>query len=115
MNTNEAAETLGVSPRELRMFLRNTFRAVGSGNCHRFAPADLPTLREELRHWKETGKPDATRPTRDEAVWSEDGPVLLEDLSDPEVRNKVRRIAAEQEALLELRLLAAGLHITQRA
>lgn len=51
--------------------------------------------------------------SRDRAVWSEDQPVVLEDITDPDVRAKVRRIAAKQEARLELRLLAIGLHITQ--
>ncbi|WP_328651331.1 hypothetical protein OG598_25025 [Micromonospora sp. NBC_00330] len=50
----------------------------------------------------------------DEAVWAEDEPVVLEDITDPDVRDKVRSIAAEQKARLELRLLAAGQHITQR-
>ncbi|MGC4773058.1 hypothetical protein ACLQ25_29300 [Micromonospora sp. DT44] len=36
----------------------------------------------------------------DEAVWAEDGPVVLKDLDDPGVRAKIRRVAAEQEARL---------------
>ncbi|GAA3753504.1 hypothetical protein GCM10022379_21970 [Micromonospora maritima] len=51
---------------------------------------------------------------RDERVWAEEGPSLLADITNPGVRAKVRHIAVEQEARLELRLLAAGLHLTQR-
>ena len=52
---------------------------------------------------------------RDERVWAEEPPVVLESITDPRVRARVRSIAAEQEAQLDLRLLAAGLHITQRS
>ncbi|WP_431905594.1 sigma factor-like helix-turn-helix DNA-binding protein [Micromonospora carbonacea] len=141
MNSHEVAEALGTTPKTLRAFLRSpssTFRAVGSGARYEFTAADLPTLRKRFAEWSKSGKPKATTPKRrpgphafcahpqtlsgntackqrkrDEGVWAEDGPVVLEDLADPDVRAKVRRIAAEQEARLELRLLAAGLHITQ--
>ncbi|MEV7329578.1 hypothetical protein [Micromonospora sp. NPDC093244] len=135
MNTAEVAEALGTTPRTLRQFLRSPsspVKAVGSGVPYKFSESDLPTLRQRFADWNWTGKPKAkttrvnARPQRkdgtcdqerqrDEAVWAEDGPVVLEDLDDPEVRAKVRRIAAEQEARLELRLLAAGLHISQGA
>lgn len=82
--------------------------------------AGLPPSDPQDRHRKcdhpatsETRTACARR-KREERVWAEDGPVVLEDITDPRVRAKVRRIAAEQEARLELRLLAAGLHLTQR-
>jgi hypothetical protein len=133
MNSREVAEALGTTPKVLRIFLRSpssTIRSVGSSARYEFTASDVPTLRRKFNEWRGSGKPKAPtarqrvpkprvsaadrRRAKDAQVWKEEGPVVLEDLADPDVRAKVRRIAAEQEDLLELRLLAAGLHITQR-
>jgi hypothetical protein len=61
-----------------------------------------------------------TKQEKDEAVWAEEeaqlgGPPVIADIRDPRVRAEVRRIAAEQEKRLEERLIAAGLHASQRS
>jgi hypothetical protein len=53
-------------------------------------------------------------------VWAEEdairgGPLVMADIRDPKVRAAVRAKAAAQEARLNSRLLAKGLHITQWA
>lgn len=125
MDTNQVADKLGTTPRRLRQFLRSqgsTFQAVGSGARYEFTDRDLPTLNSRFHEWNgskaapmqlitvtERRSDDA----KDRKVWDEEGPIVLEDIRIPKVRERVRRIAAEQEARLDMRLLAAGLHITQ--
>ncbi|GIJ75991.1 hypothetical protein Xph01_04230 [Micromonospora phaseoli] len=83
--------------------------------------AGLPQSDPQDRHRKcdhpatSAARTACNRRKREERVWINDGPPLvLKDIRDPDVRTKVRRIAAEQEARLALRLMACGLHITQR-
>jgi hypothetical protein len=49
----------------------------------------------------------------DRQVWEEEGPVAIEDIRDPRVRARVQANAQAAEERLNMRLLAAGLHITQ--
>ena len=141
MDTVEAAEAIGTTARKLRLFLRSPsspFETVGSGSRYDFEVSDLEVIRERFSHWEKferkqrkrtkhakghrycdhENSPKANgacnRRQRDEAVWAEDGPVELEDIRNPRVREKVRRVAKEQEALLNVRLLAAGLHVSQQ-
>ena len=129
VDTKEVASHLKTDPKTLRRFLRSsacTFKPVGSGGRYTFKPSDLEELSRDFRAWSKgknvsPARPPAPRPAaddqeaRDRAVWAEEGPVVLEDIRDPRVRARVRRIAAEQEARLNSRLLAKGLHITQWA
>jgi DNA-binding transcriptional MerR regulator len=126
VDTREAAAKLGTDPRTLRRFLRSpmsTFQAVGSGARYEFTDRDLTTLRKRFEDWANTSTPavvdepvvpgDAA--SQDEIIWAEEGPVTFADIRDPRIRHEVRRIAREQEARLHERLMACGLHITQRA
>lgn len=126
MDTKAVAEAIGTEPKILRRFLRDprsTFRAVGSGARYDFTENDIPELSRRFADWAGT-KP--TRPTiprvstpdrqreRDAEVWAEEGPVVIADIRDPRVRARVRSIAAAQEARLNERLMAAGMHISQQ-
>lgn len=134
MDTNEVATHLGVTPRQLRVFLRSpfsTYVAVGSGARYDFTDRDLPTLEKRFHEWKAAGKPkpttagQSTRPKssmstkdkralRDRQEWEEEGPIVLPDIRDPRVRARVKADAQAAEHRLALQLIAAGLHITQR-
>lgn len=94
MDSTQAAEAIGTTPRILRQFLRSpssTFVAVGSGARYEFNDRDLPTLRKRFSEWASNGKPKPDRqqqarvtlngrkprgaPTpadRDREVWSEE-------------------------------------------
>lgn len=137
MDTNDAASAVGTTPKILRAFLRSpvsTFVSVGSGSRYSFTERDIPTLKKKFAEWQGSGKPKPTpvpkqrKPTpapavasvteddirvRDEAVWAEEGPVELPNIRDPRVRARVRRDAAEREARLVMRMMAAGLHVSQ--
>lgn len=63
MNTNDAAEMIGTTPRILRQFLRSpssTYAAVGSGARYEFTDRDLPTLRKRFADWAGNGRPKPT-------------------------------------------------------
>lgn len=127
VDTKAVAEELGTDAKILRRFLRSVgpVETVGSGGRYAFTKADLPHLKELFQKWakgKNVSPSPSPKPrppandqiSRDRAVWAEDPrPIILEDIRDPCVRATVRAIAAEQEARLEARLLARGLHITQ--
>lgn len=127
VDTKSVAEHLGTDAKILRRFLRSagTVQPVGSGGRYQFTKADLPHLKEMFDKWakgknvKPSPVPKPRAPindqvTRDRLVWAEDPrPIVIEDIRDPKVRARVRAIAAEQEARLNARLLARGLHITQ--
>lgn len=131
MDTREVSTHLGTTPRVFRAFLRSprsTFVAVGSGSRYEFTGRDLPTLEKRFAEWKAAGKPkpNGDRPAkpkgppkeqlqreRDAEVWSEEGPIVLEDIRDPRVRARVQRAARAAEDELMVMCLAAGLHITQ--
>lgn len=136
MDTNEVAEKLGTTPRQLRVFLRSpfsTYVAVGSGARYDFNDNDFSTIEKRFREWKAAGKPKPDKITtdapnakrkmsnqekrrlRDMAEWAEEGVVTLPDIRDPRVRARVKADAAAAERRLELQMLAAGIHITQRA
>lgn len=136
MDTNEVAQRLDITPRQLRVFLRSpfsTFKAVGSGARYDFTEKELPTIHKRFLEWKAAGKPKpdtsnsrATpakvtsrssaadkRLARDMEEWAEEGPVSLPDIRDPRVRRRVLADAEAAEHRLELQLLAVGMHITQ--
>lgn len=129
MNTTEAAEAIGTTPRNLRQFLRSpmsSFQPVGSGARYEFDLDQLDGLRSQFQKWSANGSPRSSknkpgRPqtpadiqeARDIEVWEEEGWVEIPDIRDPRVRAQVRREAAEAERRLSLQLIAAGLHITQ--
>jgi len=131
MNTAEVAAHLGTTPKILRAFLRSsssTFRAVGSGARYNFTESDLPVLAKKFSEWNRSGKPKVTpvkrsprprasvedrRQARDREIWEEEGPVQLDDIRDPRVRKRVLAAAKEAEDRLMLKLMAAGLHVTQ--
>ena len=132
MDTSEVAEKLGTTPRILRQFLRSpssTFVAVGSGARYDFTSKDLDTLIKRFADWQGAGKPkpetakkikspkgtnvSAEPSKKDEAVWSEEGPVRIDDIRDPRVRARVKRDAQAAEMRLMLLLLAKGMHVTQ--
>lgn len=128
MDTKEAAAAIGTTPRRLRQFLRSkksTYAAVGSTSRYDFAEAEIAELDRRFKRWSDgkvqpTPRHEAvqakavTRDERDRAVWREMGSVAqLDDIRDPNVLARVRRVAAEQEARLNQLLLAKGLHITQ--
>lgn len=131
MDTTEAAERIGTTPRILRQFLRSglsTFVPVGSGARYEFSEKDVDTLTKRFYTWRSEGKPQvktsrkkteskpdriAKRRARDQQEWAEEGPVVLQDIRDPRVRARVRADAAAAERRLEERLMAAGLHLFQ--
>lgn len=135
MDTAEVASIIGTSARVLRQFLRSdhsTFVPVGSGARYDFTDRELPTIRSRFSDWQQAGKPKPspnTRPLevvvkarttkrdkqleRDREVWAEEGEVFLPDIRDPRVRARARADARAAEDRLYLRLMAAGLHITQ--
>jgi len=125
MDTKTVAAALNTDPKVLRRFLRDprsTFSAVGSGARYEFTEADIPELSRRFSDWAGTkpAKPAVVRtvPTvsqrqLDEAVWEEEGPVVIEDIRDPRVRARVKAVAQERARRLDERLLAAGLHISQ--
>lgn len=129
VDTKEVASHLKTDPKTLRRFLRSpscTFKPVGSGGRYTFTKADLEELARGFKEWAKgknvsPARLPAPRPavddqiSRDRAVWEEEGPIVLEDIRDPRVRAKVRAVAAAQEARLNSRLLAKGLHISQWA
>jgi hypothetical protein len=135
MDTAEVASIIGTSARVLRQFLRSdhsTFVPVGSGARYDFTDRELPTIKSRFFDWQQAGKPKPsinTRPPesvvkarktklsrqleRDQQVWAEEGEVFLPDIRDPRVRARARADAKAAEDRLCLRLMAAGLHITQ--
>jgi hypothetical protein len=131
MDTKQAAVKLGTTPKRLRQFLRHrtsTYTAVGSTSRYEFQDTDLPELERRFRRWADgkvmpTPKAEimqakaTSREDRDRGVWAEEAAagkrVVLDDLRNPSVRARVRAIAAAQEARLNQRLLAAGVHISQ--
>jgi hypothetical protein len=137
MDTSEVAAIIGTHPRQLRAFLRSpisTFVAVGSGARYEFTETDIPLIKKRFTEWQGQGKPKATttpaspaRTTtsafakartarlRDQAVWEEEGAVVIPDIRDPRIRREVKERARRAEEALNLRLLAVGLHITQGA
>jgi hypothetical protein len=131
MDTQQAADKIGTTPRRLRQFLRSkksTYAAVGSTSRYDFEETEIPELERRFKRWAD-GKVQptprheavtvkaATRDERDREVWAAEtfaGALpMLDDLRDPGVLKRVRRIAAEQEARLNQLLLAKGLHISQ--
>lgn len=130
MDTTAAAQRLGTSTKTLRRFLRSTrstFTGVGSGARYDFTEQEFTTLERRFQTWiarvGERTTPPKPRPAvlpsatpddvRDATVWEEEGEIVLPDIRDPRIRNRVREIAREQEERLEERLMAAGLHVTQ--
>ena len=132
MDTAEVAAQLGTTARQLRVFLRSThstFVPVGSGARYDFTEREIPTLRKRFAEWQKAGKPRPvtapkadTKPTRskltdrekrDQKVWSEEGEVKIPDIRDPRVRARALADARAAEDRLMVRLMAAGLHITQ--
>lgn len=133
MDTREVAQRLGTEPRILRQFLRSpqsTFQAVGSSSRYDFTDRDISMLEKRFREWASgrttprVAKPSSpsipprartatTQQERDLAVWAEEGPVVLPDIRNPQVRARVRAEAAASVARLEEQLIAAGLHISQ--
>jgi len=135
MDTAQVAAELGTTARTLRVFLRSahsTFRAVGSGARYEFTDRELPTLKKRFAEWQKAGKPRpsatptkseaktrksapklSNREKRDRQVWAEEGDVKIPDIRDPRVRARALADAAAAEDRLMLRLMAAGLHITQ--
>jgi hypothetical protein len=134
MDTKAAATAIGTEARVLRRFLRapgSPVSTVGSGSRYDFADDELEGLSRAFKAWQQA-KPtthrtarvdDLTKQTmRDEEVWAEEaelrtrrglGPIILADLRDPRVRNRMLAKASAQQRRLEERLFAAGLHITQ--
>lgn len=137
MDTKEVAQAIGTTPRVLRQFLRSafsTFVPVGSGARYDFTERELPTITRRFTDWQREGKPrpegikkpkTTSSPSstaarkreaqkiRDQEVWSEEGNIVLDDIRDPRVRERVRRDAqAAEDRLMEM-LLAANLHLYQ--
>lgn len=129
MDTKAVATLLGTETRILRRFLRDpksTFKAVGSGSRYEFTEADIPELERRFSDWlgtKQANRPAITIKTvvdtvqvqreRDEAVWAEEGTIIMPDIRRPEVRSAVRAKARDWDRRLNERLMAAGLHISQ--
>lgn len=127
IDTKTVAAALGTEPKVLRRFLRDpksTYAAVGSGSRYNFTDNDLPELARRFQEWSgsKASRPVVVRVPQDEntqrekdiAVWEEEGPIFLEDIRDPRVRRRVKDVAAAQMARLDERLMAVGLHISQR-
>lgn len=136
MDTTEVANRLKITPRVLRQFLRSpvsTFVAVGSGSRYEFDEADLPTIEKRFSEWKsgnkaapatKNAKPQTppkvlTRTSKrepskkDRAVWQEEGPVCIEDIRQPHVRNRILADARAAEDRLMMLLMSKGMHVSQ--
>jgi len=134
MDTSEVAQILGTTARTLRVFLRSThstFVPVGSGARYDFTEREVETLKKRFEGWQSAGKPRPStkseakatpanqprkltaREKRDRQVWAEEGEVKIPDIRDPRVRARALADAAAAEERLMLRLMAAGMHITQ--
>lgn len=126
MNTREVAEKLGTDPRRLRRFLRsdNTYRNAGQGGRYEFTDKDIPTLRKRFAAWDEsTSKPTSEKspavqssrrsradaPGMDASIANKPAGKLTR--TERERRDKLSR---ERVDRLEARLMAAGLHVSQR-
>jgi hypothetical protein len=137
MDSRAVADALNTDPKTLRRFLRDpgtSFTPVGSGGRYSFTPDDLKVIRREFTPWhrvqvdKASEKPaqnpaatsargrrkGMTDAERDALVWAEEPPIELADLRDPRVRAHVRERARRSENLLIAKLMAAGLHVSQR-
>lgn len=132
MDTAQVAEHIKTTPRLLRQFLRSpssTFVSVGSGARYDFTDAEVDTIAKRFPEWQANGKarsvaasktpkaprtvPRAEKHQKDQQVWQEEGPVVLDDIRDPRVRARVKRDAQAAEDRLQMALIAAGLHVTQ--
>ena len=136
MDTKQAADKLGTTPRVFRVFLRSaysTFVAVGSGSRYEFTDDEFPVIERRFSEWRSQGKLkpsisivrkptlEPIRPSRtpliteeDRRVWAEEGPVTMPDIRDPRVRARVLQRAREAEDRLTMMLMAKGMHVTQR-
>lgn len=128
MDTKTIATMLGTETKILRRFLRDprsSFKSVGSGARYEFTEDDIPELSKRFQEWQSNKQASrAVTPVRhldtvqsqrqrDEAVWEEEGPVVIEDIRIPCVRRRIRETAAAQEARLNELLMSKGLHISQ--
>jgi hypothetical protein len=108
--TADAARIIGITPKQLRMFLRNQNWGVGSGARYELSHEDVQKLNELF--WKGTRR----RPVSSRQGWLKDGgsPGLPHEwLLDP---NKQAAFIAERCARLErlsARLREAGLDVPQ--
>lgn len=122
MDSRAVASALKTDPKTLRRFLRSdasSVTPVGSGGRYTFDENDLPTMREEFATWSVgvVAKPARVKPARvrpraanrDQAVWDEEGPVVLPDISNPQILRSVRASEAARERRLLALMRRAGL------
>ena len=124
MDSRAVASALGTDSKTLRRFLRSdasSVTPVGSGGRYTFDEVDMDTIRSEFATWsagapvKVAPKPKArtraprSAQSRDEAVWTEEGPVTLPDITNPAVLRSVRISEAAREQRLMALMRQAGL------
>jgi hypothetical protein len=129
MDSQAVASAVGTDPRTLRRFLRSdasSVTPVGSGGRYVFDEADMPTIKAEFATWSAgvVAKPTPTPKvrarvprsprSRDEAIWADEGDVVLPDISNPAILRSVRASEAAREQRLVALMMQAGLTTTPR-
>ena len=99
LDTTQAARELGISPRQLRRFMRShpTFATVGMGGRYTFSQDDIETIRASLPTKKPKDPP--------ELAWLDQTPgFTLAEVRDPRMRREVLEQRRERQRRLNERL-----------
>lgn len=126
MNTRQMADKLETDPKRLRRFLRAdpTYRNAGQGGRYEFDDKDVATLKKRFSAWLEKTAKDAAakaKPTGPRRVKGEIPPMPANIANVPAGRlTKAQReerdqLSRQRVDRLEARLMAAGMHVSQRA
>lgn len=117
MNTAEAANIVGISPKQLRAYLRTHPQGgVGSGVRYEFTPEQAEELRE--RYWSQRQRAPRKQPTPEServkalrlTAQREQGwrPSQIGDVDPDDVRRQARERIARLHELLSLQNLSVG-------
>lgn len=118
MDTKTVADRLGVTPKDLRRFLRSdpTYNNAGSGGRYSFTEQDMPTLEKRFRaaQAKNAGRPKVKRKVKSTTGEIPAMPVSIlgRKLSSAE-RARRDELSRKRVDALEARLRATGKHISQ--
>lgn len=123
MNTTQAAEKVGTTPRMLRRFIRqsNKYRNAGCGGRYEFQATDIPQLKKHFEAWHTTIVTKVERPTVSRETlkknYSDDDSspdtVPVSAIRSARSRAQIKAAAEARVDRLEAMLKASGLHISQ--